>query len=78
MNKFLLYVIVSFFFFYSTINFAQSRFSHEVGGYFGVASLQTDFRGATICRAVDRNTLVHDRQAEGRDGIRTIRQRKIL
>ncbi len=43
MNKFLLYFIVSFFFFYSTINFAQSRFSHEVGGYFGVASLQTDF-----------------------------------
>ena len=43
MNKFLLQIVISFFFFYSTINFAQSRFSHEVGGYFGVASLQTDF-----------------------------------
>jgi len=43
MNKFLLQVIISSFFLYSTLNFAQSRFSHEVGGYFGVASLQTDF-----------------------------------
>jgi hypothetical protein len=43
MNKFLLQIIISFFFFYSTLNFAQSRFSHEIGGYFGIASLQTDF-----------------------------------
>ncbi len=43
MNKFLLQVIISFFFFYSTTNSAQSRFSHEVGGFFGIASLQTDF-----------------------------------
>ena len=43
MNKFLLQVIISFFFFYSITNFAQSRFSHEVGGFFGVVSLQTDF-----------------------------------
>lgn len=43
MNKFLVQIIISFFFLFSISNYAQSRFSHELGGNFGVASLQTDY-----------------------------------
>ena len=43
MNKFLLQIIISLIFLSGTINYSQSRFSHEFGGFFGVASLQTDF-----------------------------------
>ena len=43
MKKFLLKIIISLIFLSSTINYSQSRFSHEFGGFFGVASLQTDF-----------------------------------
>jgi hypothetical protein len=43
MKKFLLQILISFFFFYSVSTHSQPGFSHEFGVFFGVASLQTDF-----------------------------------
>jgi len=43
MKKRLSKIIVLIFFFFITISYSQSRFSHEAGLSFGVASLQTDF-----------------------------------
>jgi len=38
-----IFIVSIFFFFFTSIIYAQSRFSHEVGASFGVASFQTDF-----------------------------------
>jgi hypothetical protein len=43
MKKLLPIFIVLFSFFFYTFGYAQSRFSHEVGASFGIASFQTDF-----------------------------------
>jgi len=43
MKKFLPKITLLIFFFFFTITYSQSRFSHETGVSFGMASFQTDF-----------------------------------
>ena len=57
MKKFLPKITILIFFFFFTLTYSQSRFSHEAGLNFGVASFQTDFGQRNNFPSANQSTL---------------------